>query len=136
MRKFWIVATLILLWNVIGDIAYLSQASADLAALALHDPVQARALAAMPTWAWSAYAVAVWGGTLGAVLLLLRRKEAWWLFALSTLAVVVQFGWSFLGFPMIAEKGWSSAAFPLVIFVIALASTLFARAKAADGTLR
>jgi len=136
MRKFWIVAGLILLWNLIGDAAYLMQVTADLDEVAKTDPTTAQAFASMPGWAWSAYAVAVWGGTLGAILLLARRKQAWWFFAASTLGVVVQFGWSFLGFPMIASKGWSTAIFPLVIFVIALASTLFAKTKARDGTLR
>ncbi|WP_404481925.1 sugar transporter [Novosphingobium sp. BL-52-GroH] len=136
MRRFWIIATAILLWNLIGDAAYLMQATADLDAIAGTDPVTAAALHSMPAWAWAAYAVAVGGGTLGAVLLLMRRKAAWALFALSLAGVVVLFGWSFLGFDMVAAKGWSSAIFPAVIFAIALASLLYARAKAADGMLQ
>lgn len=136
MRKFWIIAALILIWNLIGDAAYVMQAGADLDTLAKTDPVTAEAFRSMPGWAWAAYAAAVWGGTAGAVLLLMRRKVAWIFFAVSLVGVVVQFGWSFLGFRMIAAKGWSTAIFPAVIFAIAFASLLYARAKAADGTLR
>ncbi|WP_369751207.1 hypothetical protein [Novosphingobium sp. AP12] len=50
--------------------------------------------------------------------------------------MVVQFGWTFLGYGLIAVKGWSTVIFPAVIFAITLASLLYARAKAADGTLR
>ncbi|HUD29849.1 MAG TPA: sugar transporter, partial [Novosphingobium sp.] len=106
MRKFWIVATLILVWNLIGDAAYLTQATADLDVLAKTDPVTADAFRSMPVWAWAAYALAVGGGTLGAVLLLMRRKVAWAFFALSVAGIVVQFGWTFLGHGLIAAKGW------------------------------
>ena len=136
MRTFWIIASLILVWNLIGDAAYLAQVTADLDALARTDPITADAFRAMPTWAWSAYAIAVWGGTAAAIALLMRRKLAQVLFAISLAGVIVQFGWSFLGYDLIAKKGAGTMAFPLVIVAIALASLLYARRKAADGTLR
>ncbi|WP_443477762.1 sugar transporter [Novosphingobium aerophilum] len=136
MRKFWIIAILILLWNLAGDVAYLVQASADPGEIARQDPVQAQAFREMPGWAWTAYAVAVASGTIGSVMLLSRRGWAWMLFALSFVAVVIQFGWSFLGFDMLGAKGPASAIFPLLIAGIALASTIYARRKRADGTLR
>ncbi|GAB7550665.1 hypothetical protein NRB_01590 [Novosphingobium sp. 11B] len=135
MRTFRVISILILIWNLIGDAAYLMQVNADLDDVAKTDPVTAQAFGSMPAWAWVAYAVAVWGGTLGAILLLMRREIAWVFFAASLAGVVMQFGWSFLGFGMIAAKGWSTAVFPAVIFAIALASLLYARAKARDGTL-
>jgi presenilin-like A22 family membrane protease len=136
MLRFWIIAAAILAWNVLGDVAYVLQATADLDALAKSDPVTADAFRSMPGWAWAAYAVAVWIGTLAAVLLITRKRKAWIFFALSLAGVVVQFSWSFLGFGIVAAKGWSTAIFPAVIFAITLASLLYARAKAKDGTLR
>lgn len=136
MRAFWTIATVLLIWNLIGDAAYLMQVTADLDAIARTDAVTAEAFRAMPAWAWGAYAVAVGGGTIGAVLLMLRREVAWVFFAASLAGIVVQFGWTFLGFGLIAAKGWSTVLFPAVIFAIALASLLYARAKAKDGTLR
>ena len=47
---------------------------------------------ATPPWIVGAYAVAVWVGLVGAVLLLMRRKLAEPLLLVSLLAVVVQFG--------------------------------------------
>lgn len=136
MRMFWIIAALLLAWNLMGDAFYLLQISADLDELAKTDPVTAETFRSMPTFAWSAYAIAVWVGTAGAIALLLRRKAAWVLFAISLAGVIVQFGWTFLGTDLLAQKGAGSAAFPLVIASIALASTLYARRKAKDGTLR
>lgn len=136
MRKFRVIAVLILLWNILGDAAYLMQATADLDEIARRDPAQAQAFREMPGWAWAAYAVAVTSGTIGAIVLLMRRGWAWALFALSFLAVIVQFGWTFLGFDLLGVKGPSAEIFPLLIVAIALASTIYARRKKADGTLK
>ena len=135
MRMFWIVAAALLAWSLIGDAAYLMQVSADPDALARTDPVTAEAFRSMPWWAWSAYAIAVWVGTAGAIALLLRRRIATVLFGISLAGVIVQFGWSFLGFGMIGHKGISAVVFPLVIAVVALAAMLYSRAKERDGTL-
>ena len=136
MRRFWIIAAAILLWYLLGGAIYIMQATADLDALSRRDPATAEAFRSMPIWAWVAYAMAVWLGTAGAVLLLTRRKAARMFFALSLAGVVGQFAWAFLGHGLIAAKGWSTTVFPAVIFAIGLASLLYARAKAADGTLR
>jgi hypothetical protein len=136
MRKFRIIAVLILLWNLVGDAAYLMQATANLDEVARQDPVQAQAFREMPGWVWAAYAVAVTSGTIGAIVLLMRRGWAWALFALSFTAVVIQFGWTFLGFDLLGAKGPSAALFPLLIAGIALASTIYAWRKRKDGTLQ
>jgi len=136
MNRSRITAVAILLWNLIGDAAYLAQVTADPAKLAASDPVTAQAFAAMPTWAWAAYAIAVWLGTAGAVALLLGRRIATVLFALSVAGVVAQFGWSFLVFGLIARKGAATALFPLVIFAVGLAQLAYARLKARQGMLR
>ena len=136
MRSFRIIAIALLLWNLIGIAAFYAQFTADLDVLARSDPATADAFRAMPTWAWGAYAVAVFVGTIAAITLLLRQRAAWMLFAVSLMAIIVQFGWTFLGYDLIAKKGASTAIFPLVLIAIALAATLYSRARAKDGTLR
>lgn len=136
MNRFRIIGAAILVWNLFGVLAYLRQATMDYNDLALTDPVSAEAFIRMPAWVWAAYAIAVLGGTLGAILLLARRSSAWACFALSIAGICVQFGWTFLGFNLVAQKGPSTLVFPLVILAIAVASLAYARAKRADGTLR
>ena len=135
-RTFWIIAGLLLVWSLIGDAVYLAQTTADLNELAKTDPGTARAFAEMPDWAWSAYAIAVWVGTLAAIALLLRRRIAVPLYAVSLVAVLVQFGWSFFGSDIIASKGASAAAFPLFIIAVGAFSLWFAYSKAQQGLLR
>lgn len=135
MTRFKLVATAILMWNLIGCLAFAMQARMDLAALARTDPVSAQAFAAMPGWVWAAYGLAVGTGTLGALALLLRRRVAVPLFVLSLAGELAQFGWTFLGFGLIARKGAATAVFPLVIVAITLASLAYARKRALRGEL-
>ena len=129
------IGIILLLWNLMGAAAFIMQYSADFSQLAKTDPYTARIFAHMPGWAWTAYAVAVGAGTLGAILLLLRKAAAAPLFLLSVAAVVVQFGYSFLGTDLLSVKGVTAVIFPAVILVIALFQWLYARSMAAKGLL-
>ena len=135
-KTFWAVGIGLLLWNIIGDVAYLTQVTADLDALARTDPSTARAFASMPSWAWGVYAVGVWSGTLASLLLLMRRKWALWAFVISLGAVLVQFGRTFLATDLLAEQGVSSAIFPMVIIAIGLFCIWWTRVCNGRGWLR
>ena len=135
-RSFWIVAGLLLVWAMIGDAVYLSQVTADLTELAKTDPIAAKAFANVPTWVWSAYAIAVWVATAAAISLLARRKLAVALYALSLVAVLVQFSWTFFVDTVIQEKGAAAAFLPVTIIVLAAFSLWYARRKASQGVLR
>jgi len=134
--SFVIIAVILLLWNLMGVAAFVMQYGADLGELARTDPDTARAFAQMPGWAWAVYAVAVGAGTLGAIALLLRRRVAVPLFLLSLLAVIVQFGHTFLGTDLLAVKGAGAAIFPAVIILIGIGQWLYARSQATKGLLR
>lgn len=130
------IGIILLLWNMIGVAAFIMQYSADLNQLAKTDAYTARIFAQMPGWAWAAYGVAVGAGTLGAILLLLRKAAAAPVFLLSIIAVIAQFGYSFLGTDLLAVKGATAAIFPAVILVIALFQWRYARSLTARGMLR
>lgn len=135
-RAFWIVAALLLIWNLIGDAAYLMQVTMDLDEFAKSDAYTAEQFRMMPQWAWSAYAIGVWGGTAGSIALLLRRRMAIWLFVLSLAGIVAQFARVFVMTDLLAVKGPAAAAFPLLIAAIALFAIWYARWAAAKGWLR
>jgi len=135
-RTYWIVATIILIWNLTGIVAYYIQASMDLTELAKTDAYQAQIFANMPRWAWLAYGIAVGAGLLGAIALLLRRKWATFGFAVSLAAVFIQFSYTFLGTDLLAVRGWTTALFPLLIIAMALFEIWFARQQNAKGVLR
>ncbi|WP_150290970.1 sugar transporter [Sphingobium estronivorans] len=134
-RSFWGIGIVLLFWNMMGVGAFIMQYSADLSQLAKTDPYTAGIFAAMPGWAWTAYAVAVGAGTLGAILLLLRKRAAVPLFLLSIVSVIVQFGYSFIHTDLLVVKGVTAAIFPAVILIVALFQWRYARNLTVRGLL-
>jgi hypothetical protein len=81
-----IAATASLLFMGLGCISYLMHVLANPATMPLD---QRAAYEAEPAWVTGAYAVAVWVGLIGGLMLLLRRKQAEWLMLVSLVAVLV-----------------------------------------------
>jgi hypothetical protein len=86
-RSFWAIGAVALIWNVMGCINFFMQMNPD----ALADyPEAARSLVeGRPGWATGAFAIAVFGGALGCLLLLLRKSAAYYVFIASLLGVIV-----------------------------------------------
>lgn len=114
-------ATLLLLWNLFGVWSLYTQYTMTPEAIAALPGAQRAMWQAMPGWLWIAYAVAVGAGTLGALLLLLRRRAAVPLFALSLVAVVVQFGVVLFPAGGLALMG-PAQALPMPLTIIAVAA--------------
>ena len=85
--SFWAIGTVGLIWNVLGAINFVVQMNAD--SLAAYREVEQALIAGRPAWATVAFAIAVFGGALGCVLLLLKKSAAFYLFIASLLGVIV-----------------------------------------------
>ncbi len=68
--------------------------------------------------------------------LLLRRGWARLAFAASLVAVIVQFGWTFLATPILTTIGASAVAFPALILLVAAFLLWFSGLAAKRGWLR
>ena len=132
-RWFTAAAIAVLLWEIFGCAMYLMQVSVDPATL----PVDQRAMwDAAPTWMTVAYAIAVWVGLAGAILLLLRRRLAEPLLLLSLVAVIVQFS-ALVLVPELRNLTTSDALFlPVVILAACTLIYQFARTARRAGWLR
>ncbi len=86
--SFWAIGAVTLIWNVMGVINFLVQMNAH--ALASFPESHRAIVEGRPAWATGAFAIAVFGGALGCLLLLLRKPAAYYLFIASLLGVVVQ----------------------------------------------
>jgi len=85
--SFWAIGAVTLIWNVMGAINFFVQMNADMIAAM---PETHRAIIQVrPAWATGAFAIAVFGGALGCLLLLLRKSAAYYLFIASLLGVIV-----------------------------------------------
>ena len=83
----WVVGVVALLWNSFGCVDYTmtqTQGDAWLTSMGMTE-AQMAYFHAMPAWTHGAWAIGVWGGLLGALLLLLRRKWATPVFVVSFL---------------------------------------------------
>jgi hypothetical protein len=134
---YWIVAVLAVLWECMGCIAYLTQVTMSAADMATLPAAQRDAWLAMPPWLYGVYAIAVWIGLAGGIALLFRRRISRALFAVSLVAIVVQFGWTFTQTPILKTMSFGEAAgFPIVIFVIGAVLMWFSGLAINRGWLR
>ena len=85
--SFWVIGAVALIWNVMGVINFFVQMNPDM--LAAYRESERAIIEGRPAWATGAFAIAVFGGTLGCLLLLLRKSAAYYLFIASLLGVVV-----------------------------------------------
>ena len=86
--SFWAIGAIALLFSAGGVMNFFSQMNAESVA---QMPEGFRAIIeGRPVWATGAFAIAVFGGALGSVLLLLKKSAAFYLFIASLLGVIVQ----------------------------------------------
>lgn len=85
--SFWAIGAAALVWNVMGVVNYFWQMNAD--TLASFPETHRAIVEGRPAWATAGFAVAVFGGALGCLLLLLRKPAAYHLFIASLLGAIV-----------------------------------------------
>lgn len=120
----WIAPGL-LMWNLIGVVMFVSQWRMDAQDIAQMPSTQQFLWTHMTARVWIAYATAVIAGTLGAVALWRRHKVAVPLFAVSLLALIVQFTNPVL-LETAAREGYGMMAFPLFLIGIGALQVLLA----------
>jgi hypothetical protein len=124
---FWVVASLLVLWEAMGCYACGMQIKLGAAAMGPVDDWSLKYYAALPVWYNWVYAVATFGGLLGGLALLLRYKRASILFWVSFVAIIAMFGYAFAATDLIAHKGLNRVLpFPLFIAAIGAFSIWFA----------
>lgn len=133
---FWVVSVLALIWNLTGVFAYISHVTMTPEAMQAL-PENERALyESVPTWATSAFAIAVWGGALGCILLLLRRKFATPVLIISLAGIIVQMYHSLFISNSIEVYGPGGMIMPIMVIVIAIFLVWFSRKSTSNGWLK
>lgn len=134
-RHLWIIGILALLWNLMGAFDYLMTKTKNEAYMGQFSPEQLEFFYDFPAWLTAFWAVAVWGGVLAAVLLLMRKKLAVPVFVVSFLCMVVTAIHNY-GFAGAADiVGGMGLAFSAIVFVVALALIFYARSLTTKGVL-
>jgi len=136
-RHLRVIGIVALLWNAIGAFDYLMTQTKNAAYLSGFPPEQLALFFGLPAWVVAAWAIAVWGGVLGAALLLLRKRLAVPVFAVSLAGLVVTTfqNWVLSNAAEIFPDT-ASRVFSVMIFAIAVGLYFYARAMRERGVLR
>lgn len=129
------VAVVALLWNLLGCFAWYHDLTLSPEARAALSPEMQQLHASLPAWVPAAMGVAVLGGAVGCLGLLMRKRWATKLLWLSLAGVIAQDiglfviagGWSVAGTTALAMQG--------VVLVVAILLVLLARRGERDGWL-
>ena len=132
---FKVVAVLALLWNLLGCLAFFSDLRLSPADLAKLPEAQPALYAARPHWAVAATAIAVFGGALGCIGLLLRGKWALPVLVLSLLGILVQDFGLFVLADGASLAGPVAVALQAVVLAVGIGLVLLARKGIARGWL-
>ena len=131
---YWIVSVVALLWNLMGAMAYLSQAYMSDEVKAALPAERMELMENMPAWATAAFAFAVWGGVLGCLGLLLRKKWAKPVLVVSLIGILIQMGYSFFMTNAVEVYGTvEGVVMPIIVIVIGIGLVLFSKSALNKG---
>ena len=130
-----VFAWLMVLWNGIGVAAFFSQLMMTPEMIAQLPEAQQAAYRDIPVWSYSAYALAVFGGLIGSILLALGKKLAFPVLVLSLAGVIVQQYYNFVVIDAISIMGWGIVVMPVIVTSIALLLVLISQRGVRAGWL-
>ena len=131
----WVIGVLALLWDATGAFDYLMTQTENQGYMSQFTPEQLEFFYGFPAWVVAFWAIAVWGGLLASIFLLLRKRYAVPTFLVSFLAMVVTMIRNYLFADGMAVSGVGNFIFSLVIFAFAFLLYLYARAMRGRGVL-
>jgi len=124
---FWVVSVLALLWNLMGVGAYLNDAFMSVDDLALLTQDQRLLYESTPAWVTGAFAIAVWGGLLGSIALLIRKKWAGTVLLISLIGALAQNVYLFFLSNTFEIMGAEAMYLSITVILIGILLVLFAK---------
>lgn len=134
----WVVGVVALLWNGFGAFDYTMtnlQGDAWLRQAGMTEG-QITYFNAMPSWMMAVWAIGVWGGLLGAILLLVRRKLALPVFEVSLAAYLLSLVYYYVLTDGLAAMGQSMLPMNIAILAGCLFFVWYAWTMTKRGVLR
>ncbi|MCB0466483.1 MAG: hypothetical protein KDC78_12550 [Aequorivita sp.] len=133
---FWIIAVLALFWNLIGVFFWIMEHFLMTEEMkAAYPPEELELMNSTPSWGIYVYGIAVFGGLLASVLLVMRKKMAIAIFGISLLAILIQMGYWVFGMDAVGIMGPKSLIMPLIVIAIAIFEYFYSKGAARNGWL-
>jgi hypothetical protein len=130
---FWVVSAIALVWNLMGVMAYIMQVTMSPEALQALPENERTLMESVPMWVTSAFAIAVWGSTLGSILLLMRKKIATPVLILSFVGIMVQMYYNLFMSKAMEVYGPGGLAMPIMVLLFGLFLVWFSRKSTDNG---
>jgi hypothetical protein len=134
-KHLWIVGVLAFLWNCMGAMNYVMTQFRVEAYMSSFTQEQLDYYYGFPAWAIAFWAVAVWFGVAGSVLLLMRRKIAETVLLISLVSMAINSVYTYGMSSGMEIQGTGGFMFSLLIFFFALGLWLYSRSMRARGVL-
>lgn len=131
----WAIGVLALLWNGMGAFDYVMTETRNEGYMSRFTPEQLEFFYGFPSWVVALWAIAVWGGVVAALFLLLRKRFAVETFLVALVAMVITAVRNYVFADGMAVTGGVALLFTVVIFVASLLLYLYARAMRTRGLL-
>jgi len=134
---YWVIAAVLLVWNLIGLMFYYQQSTLT-PEIMMDAGLTAQQIAHItntPAWGHSGYAIAVNAGVLGAIFLLLRKAWAVPMFVLSLVGALVQDLDAFVLRDALDAWGSGGMALPIVVIAVCVFEIWYSRGAKAKGLL-
>ncbi|NNC37388.1 MAG: hypothetical protein EX271_13235 [Acidimicrobiales bacterium] len=140
--SYWVVTGLLVVWSLMGIMAYLGNVGMSAEDLAKYvaegDMTQGYAdyIASAPAWTTAVFAVAVFSGVAGAICLLLRKKWAVQLYTVSLVFILISM---FKGFVLDRAGSIMSAGqifMEFMVVILGIIAVWFSRKKRSAGIIK
>lgn len=118
--NFWVITALALIWNLLGSLNFSMQMKASSLA-SMPEPFHT-IVANRPSWATAAFALGVFGGAIGCLLLILKRRVAIYFLIASLLGIIIHLTPYLSGANLPAQFGASDA---ILVFIMPLLVAIF-----------
>ncbi len=132
----WVVGILSLIWNGFGAFDYSATQFQWQAYMSNFTESQLEYFYGLPAWQVSAWAFGVWGALLGSIGLILAKRWAVLMFAVSLVGMLASFAtyfWSEQAQEAMGQSGW---IFSAVIVVVGVVLLRYSRNMSKKGVLR
>lgn len=113
------VAITLIFWNLMGIFSFVHYTTISEASIQALPEAERQLYDRLPLWTLIAYGIAVFGGTLGSVALLMKKKWAKPVFIISLLALLVQMYYSIFIAHTMDVYGPSSLIMPTTVIIVA-----------------
>ncbi|GAB5399586.1 MAG: hypothetical protein Aureis2KO_11710 [Aureisphaera sp.] len=132
---YWVIAVIALLWNLMGLFQFAVSNFMEDTMVDSYTPEQLELVNNLPSWYNIVFGVAVIGGVLGCIFLLIRKKLAVTLFLLSMIAVVIQMGYWIFATDVMDVMGVGSVIMPILVIIVAIFLYMYSKSAVKKGWL-